>query len=227
MGISTLENFRDDVASAMQRSVQQCTSQRIDGWVNRALQEFGYALKFRELEGIQALPTVVGTASYAPAADWRMWHELGIQMFNAAGDNLGKILPETREIYLQHIDTLDVSQRTQPGWYHQYGALLFLRPIPDAIYSLQAHYWKKLTPLAAKGDVSPFRDEWDEAVMLGALYRGFRHFGEFEKWQITRNEYLAYVRSRASEEDIEEFPVGSIDPYPKSAEEMRTGIPRG
>jgi hypothetical protein len=119
---------------------------------------------------------------------------------------------------------VDVDSRGQPIKYHQYDGSLYLRPLSDAVYTVNGHYWKKITKLVAKTDVSMFKDDWDEVIQLGAIYRAFRKLGEFERWNIIRNEFLAMVRSRVQEEDVEQFPEGSINPYPKNPGELRTGL---
>lgn len=225
MGFMTLEDFRQDVASAMQRTVKQLDTKRIDRWVNLTMIEFGYAFKFRELEGLNTIATVIGTASYSPFNDWRMWHELGIRLSdNSTGENLGRMIPETREVYLQHINTVDSESFGQPSKYHQYNANLYIRPVPDDIYVLNCHYWKKITPLAAPTDLSPFKDDWDEIILTGAIAKACRAVGELDRMTAFKNEFLGLVRSRVVEEDIEQFPEGGIDPYPRTEGELETGL---
>jgi hypothetical protein len=224
MGTMTLLQMRTEVAASTQRSVAFLTATRLNQWINWTLFDFGYAFKFRELEGLDpAMATVVGQTAYTMPADWRMWHELGMRLYNAT-TNFGKLLPEAREQYLMKVNSVDVSSRGQPLHYHQFAAQFFLRPLPDAIYSVERHYWKKIVPLAADADLSPFKDEWDEIIVIGATARALRSLGEYDRYVDIKNDYLGQIRSRVLEEDIEQFPEGSIMPYPQSEGELETGV---
>lgn len=224
MGLMTLDDFRDEIAGGLQRTFDDIGLARLDRWIMNALFEFGYAFKFRELEGLDANKAVTsGLLTLTIPADWRMWHELGMQLYDASGKNLGKLLPETREIYLQKINLTDASSQGQPTYYHQYSNLMYLRPVPDGTYSLNRHYWKKI-PVLVVGATTIFKDEWDDIVSAGGLYRGLRFYGEYDRYLNVKNDFLSLVRSRVMEEDLEQFPEGGIMPYPQSEGELQTGI---
>ena len=106
----------------------------------------------------------------------------------------------------------DSTQQGMPQWYHRFGDSIIIRPTPNTVMLIAVDYAKTVTPLVAVTDVSPLLEDWDEVIFVGALYRGFRHFGEFDRYQNVRNDFLGLVRSRSTEFELEEFPEGGISP---------------
>lgn len=215
MGVLMLSDYRADLDAGLQQAVSNTYKDR---WVNQALKEFGYAFKFHELEVIKQFVTIANQIGFAIGAgldiavtDFRYIEELRKV---APKERLGHIIPETRSRYLMKIgDTTDTTQYGNPKYYHKYGNKIYFRPIPDAtLVTIDLQYFKSITGFVAAGDTSPFHEDWDEVIYLGALYRGFRHFGEFDRYQNIRNDFLGIVRSRQTEFELEEFPEGGVNP---------------
>jgi len=234
VGFLTLQNYRDDLGGsgsqvgALQRS--NIPTALLDRWVNQAMKEVGYAFKFHESEGIKQWSTVDGQASYSigPAGNIILtdfWYVIELRK-SAPADRIGIILPETRSNYRRKIgNTADSTQRSNPLKYHKYGTSIYLRPIPDStVVTVDMDYAKNLVPLTGTSDVTPFQEDWDEIVFVGALYRGFRHFGEYDRYINVRNDFLGLVRSRKTEIELEEFPEGGISAVgPTDTEESING----
>lgn len=207
MGEMTLQEFRDDVVSALSRGTQDTT--RVDRWINQSLEEFAHAFKFPELEKTVTGVTAQGVNVVPLPADFRSWHEEGVWV-TAPEEYLGQIKRETRRQYLKLL-SYDTSSQGIISRYHRYGQNLYFRPFPDSIaISWVAHYWGKVTRFVGVDDVSQFDPDWDDVIFTGALYRGYRHWGEFDRYQNVRNDFLGMIRSRVMDEDLEEFPEGGI-----------------
>src|SRR2546428_2326249 len=124
MGVLTLQNYLDDLDSALQRSGISSTLKT--RWVNQALKEFGNAFRFHELEGTKTFVTVDGQNSYTIGSglninvtDFRFVEEL---RRTAPNTRLGRILPETRSQYLKKIgDTTSTTAKGNPEHYHKFG----------------------------------------------------------------------------------------------------------
>lgn len=208
MGEMTLTDFRSDLTSAISRGTISTTL--LDRWINASLREFGHAIKFRELEKTTDVTPVQGTNVVALPADFRSWHEEGLWIISPT-DRVGRVRRESRKQYLMNAD-LDVT--TNQGiftYYHVYGLNLYLRPFADGtVTTLRAHYWAKVVKFTGVNDVSQFDEDWDDIIFTGALYRGYRHFGEHDRYINVRNDFIGMIRSRVMDEDLEEFPEGGI-----------------
>lgn len=207
MGDMTLLDFRNELSSSLARGTVDTA--RLDLWINLALLEFGHAIKFKELEKTTSAATAAGVNVVALPADFRMWHEEGVWI-TAPSEYVGQIKRESRKQYLKYT-SYDVVNRGIIGHYHIYGKNLYFRPFPDTTaVTWLAHYWAKVTRFVGVNDVSQFDADWDDCILTGALYRGYRAYGEFDRYQNVRNDFLGMVRSRMDQWDLEEFPEGGI-----------------
>jgi len=219
MGLLTLTDFRSEVAQGLQRgSVSTIGEAKLDRWINDAIREFAYAFNFRELEAKVDFVTVNGQYEYTVGTDilatgFRAIHDLGLRK-RLPADRLGRVLPEARSTWLKKVgDVTDTTTHGDPKYYHKYGGVVTLRPVPDStLVTIIFHYWKRITKLTAVGDVSQFDEDWDEVIKVGAQYRALRDYGEHDRYVNLRNDFLGMVRSRVLELDLEEFPEGSIHP---------------
>jgi hypothetical protein len=207
MGIVTLTEFLADLDQATKRTLDPTRAKR---WVNQAMEEFGYAFKFRELEATGQIATVAGTEKYALANDFRMLHENGVWIHSPDDFHNKGLVPETRRSWRKNVNLVDSASRGIPTHYHIYASEMYFRLVPDIVYAIKYDYWKELTLLVGNGDVSPFQSDWDDIIFTGALYRAYRGYGEFDRYQNVRNDFLGMIRSRVLEEDIEPFPEGGI-----------------
>lgn len=205
----TLADFRSEVTASLARGTLDTT--RLDRWINMAMEEFGHALKFPILEKTVTGSPVAGVNTVALPADFRAWHENGVWIISPE-EYLGQLKRESRRNYLLNV-SYDSANRGIIGSYHIYGRTIYFRPFPDStVLTYQAHYWAKVTRMSAVGDVSQFDPDWDDIILTGALYRGYRAYGEFDRYQNVRNDFLGMIRSRQEAEDLEEFPEGGISP---------------
>jgi hypothetical protein len=179
-------------------------------WINNGMREFGYAIKFHELEKVGSIPTVNGTVNYGMPADFRVFNEAP-RIGSPQTRFWGILTPETRLNFLRSSRFPQTSSYGRPTFYHLYSNQLWLRATPDAtVMTVDFDYWAKITPLAAPTDVSQFSDDWDDAIFRAALYRGYIGHGEHDRAINAFNFFLGLVRSRIDQEELEEFPEGGI-----------------
>lgn len=212
MGTRTLQEYRDNVSAQLTRGT--IGNALLDKWVNDSQKEVGYAFKFPELETSTAFNTVVGQYSYpllVIASDYRFMHAEGLWI-QSPSNKIGKLKRENHSKWLRNVGNLtDTTSYATPNYYHRYGKSVLFRPVPDDVVSIMLHYWRRLLKLTAPTAVTELDDEWDEIIELGALYRGYRHYREFDRYMNTRNDFLALIRSRAMEEDLEEIDQGGLN----------------
>lgn len=213
MGRMTLSEFRTEVADGLQRGTPEAIGiTRVDRWLYNSMIEFAYPLKFRELEGTSEVTLLEDEFTLDFPTDFRVLHHEGLQIVGADRYE-GSLTPETRAQYIRLVRTGESTLRPgRPYFYHIYDSQFYVRPVADDDYDFVIHYWKRLTMLVNEDSPSIFGDDWDDPILLGALYRGFRHFNEFDRYQNVKNDFIAAVRSRAMPEDLEEFPEGGIHP---------------
>lgn len=214
MGIMTLAEFRTRIKNGIQR--QNIGDADCDLFLNSVLREIGYAYRFRELEGTASFSTVVGSVGYQIGAgqainisDFRKLHDDGLYIFFPY-EYQGVLIKETRTAYRKKSSPFVVEARGLPRYYHKSMNVVYLRPTPDSIVSINLVYWKKITPLSGINDVTPFDEEWDNIFLIGAMAEGRRGFGEMDHYVALRNDFLNMVRTRTIEEEVEEFPEGGI-----------------
>ncbi len=223
MGALALTDFRDEIKNGLQRT--NIGDTQLDRWINMSAKEIFYSFKFREAEANTTFVTIqadydytIGSGLNINVTDFRIIHEEGLWV-ELPDTERRELLIEVRERWLEKV-TLEAASEAPPTHYHKYGNQIYLRPVPDTtILTIRFHYWKKMTELALDADVTPLDEDWDEAVLLGTLYRGYRYFGEEQRMVNRRNEQLGIIRSRSLEIDLEPFPEGGISlPGPDDTE---------
>lgn len=210
MGLRTFSEFSANVTAAVARTP---TSDELKRWINDAYREVAYAFDFPEFEYSTSFPTVAGTFSYdlkVLAPSYRKLHAEGVWIITP-DENKAKLIRETRTRWIRNAPSLtDTTQRACPQYYHRYGKTLVVRPFPDKVYDISFHFWRQVTPLTSPTAVTEIDEDWDEIVELGALYRAFRRYREFDRFLNIRNEHLALIRSRSLEMDSEEIEQGGL-----------------
>lgn len=213
MGIVTLAGYRSDLDGALQRTVSDALK---DKWVNQAIREFAYAFKFHELEAEDTIQLGLGGNTTNLPTDFRALADSGHQtQVDARPSEISPLKVETHTRYRRLIgDITDSTTWGKPLWLHRFGNEILFRPASDLAngYNLTFGYWKKITPLAAAGDVSQFDEDWDDIILLGALYRGHRYFGEYDRFQNIKADFVGSIRSRITEMELEDFPEGGVSP---------------
>jgi len=86
----------------------------------------------------------------------------------------------------------------------RFGAYFQLFPVPNATNTMHLRYCKSLTAMSASGDTPTLPSPWHECILLGAEWRGWRALGEYKRAALAKNEYLAMVRSRNAEWEVED-----------------------
>lgn len=225
MGTVTLAEMRTNVGVLVQRT--GIAPAILNRHINAALLEVVSLARFREYETSASFSTVAADYDYLigsgaspglDVSDFRALHEYGVWI--TTDDYERKLIPETRERFLRNLDDDSGSEGT-PTHYHKFGTQLYLRPVPDKVYTILVHYWMTVTLLSGDGDVTALPAEFDEVIELGAAYRAHRDFREAVESIDKRNDFKELLRTRILESDLEEFPEGGISPVgPADTEEV-------
>lgn len=232
MGRLSLAEFRTEVATEIQRPNMLLTVEgikRLDLWIHAAMYEFGYTLKLPELEGYAEQTLLAGTDDIALPDNFRYVHENGLVRLGVEGFE-GVIRPETRAQYIKRHRTVGTSLDGPPSFYHRFAGNFKVRPLADKDYVVGVHFWQRVDLPAEETDLSQFTEDWDDVIILGAVYRGYRFYNEFDRYINVKNDFIGLIRSRRTVEDFEEFPEGGIHPVTdRDFDDSSTiyGIPEG
>jgi hypothetical protein len=190
-----LKEIRDELILILgNRALTIIPNTRYNLWINNAEVEIASAFQFFQTEKWVYRSTVVGSASYALPSDC-----LAIYSLRDA-TNKRKII---RTGY-RKLDNVDFTLSQTPTHYLRYGSNIQLYPTPSSIITIQLRHCVNLTALSADSDVPTLPTPWHEAILLGSEYRGWRAIGEVKKAQIVKAEYIALIRSRKADWEIED-----------------------
>lgn len=166
---------------------------RLVNWIKKAdqlIQELWVDWKFLWSEFSD--DTVASTATLAAPADLNFWD---FETFKIDGDPL-----EVVEYHDIRGETLDTSEGQPARVIVMPDHSLKFEPVPDAVYTITADYWKTPTLLAANSDVSAIPESYHLAILGRAmiLYANYENAPEIK----TQGEEL-YIEQLARLENHE------------------------
>lgn len=138
--------------------------------------------------------------------------------------------PNNAEIYLQPMtaDELDrvlpdLTSQSQgaPTKYYLWGDVVNLYPIPDGTYTIEARYIKTPTTLTS-GSQPDIPEEFNEIVVLGALYRAMQTNDNFDQALIIKSQMDTQVVDMLKR--LRVFPAGVNRVMPTRLRRINEGI---
>jgi hypothetical protein len=190
-----LGDIRGEVKSNLgNRSSVAIPDTRYNLWINNSQIEIASAFQFFDTEKWSSRNTVIGSIAYALPTDCLAIYSL------RDNTNARKII---RTGY-RKLDNIDFATTGTPTRYIRYKNNIMFNYTPNAIIQLYLRYCVVLTAMVDDIDVPTIQQPWHECIQLGAEYRGWKSVGEVKKSIAAKNEYIAMVRSRNSEWEIED-----------------------
>lgn len=98
-----------------------------------------------------------------------------------------------------------------PSRWNVYGGRVYLRPIPDNVYSLIAFLRKSPTRLMGGTDASILGDEFDTCIMFLANYHGFLLNGEEERAAYWLSLAINNLQTKIVRDDIDPHGGGGLE----------------
>lgn len=192
MGLFTLEDFHDELAVMMDESAPRTkpSSRRMTRYVNMGYNELTSTQEFKALFAIQTIPTVVDDRDYTINTD--------IQSVRGVIDTTNKY--RLLRISTENYFLLDPDVTGQPTRWTRENGLLWVHPVPDAVYSLDVLHQQEPTPLAVATDVTVLRNVWDQAVLLLAAKAAATSQGDTEKVELFLGLARNYIGSRMGDQ---------------------------
>ncbi len=184
MGTYGFDRFEDEVKLRLgQRTDFSTPTDWVGRWVNQAYirltsgnRLFGLRKNFYfpELEAKSSvLSTVDGTAYVTTPTDTLIVRSVWDSTSDRSLKNIGW------DTYLEGTGRADTSAEGPPTAWVRSGSYIYLRPTPDAVYSLYAYY-RKRPALLTGTTASAIGPEWDDVIVLMAVCQGFSVMGDYE-----------------------------------------------
>lgn len=105
--------------------------------------------------------------------------------------------------YKSQTDRSDTSKENNPIKWHRRGDYIYLHQTPDAIYSMDVDYKKRVADLSGTGEtiIGP---EWDEVILTLATIKGFAALRDWDQHDRFKEIFLEQVANLIGIYDKEE-----------------------
>lgn len=192
MGKRTLEQFREDLVSALGQA--GLSNQKLDRWINEAYDEVLGAIEFEKAMGTTTFYTSADLYDYPCPRD--------LDEPNVLVDTTNKT--RLAFVNLQNFAQLDETVTGKPERWTLRADRILLWPVPDDAYQIRLTYTKLPPHLEDSTDVTILPRRWDNAIDLMAKHYAFAAMGDLEKAQYYYSRAIGYIRSRRSDKDFRE-----------------------
>jgi hypothetical protein len=190
MGMFTLTDFRDLLSTALGN--RGIGNEKLDLWITLAYVEVMTSAGHAQLVQCAELNTVKNEPSYVLPPGI-----LGIETI--LDHTNGRTLLRTG---IDNLKNYSKDERGEPKLWARLGAGFELWPIPDAVYKIEAVYFKEAAKLVNGVDKSILPSTWDNAIYLLSVHYALSALGEDQaKTQEWFTRAIAYMRSRFTDDD--------------------------
>lgn len=162
-------------------------------WLTNSQNELAYGLRLFEIEKKVTAAMVVGTALYSLPSDC-------VAIFHLRDDTEKRTI---RRSHYRKFDNIDSAASGNPTHYIRFGSNIQLTPVPSAANTMALRYGKTINAISASYEPT-LTAMWHEVILLGAEQRGWKALGEYQRTAMCKSEQMAMIRSRRSEEEMEE-----------------------
>jgi hypothetical protein len=191
--MTTAELLAELILLLGNRSTEAIPISRYYTWLTNSQNELAYGLRLPEVEKKVTAIMVVGTAVYGLPSDL-------VAIYNLRDNTLKRRI---RKSGFRKFDNIWSETSGDPTHYIRFGSNIQLTPVPSNANTLQIRYAKVISSINAILEPA-IGVMWNEAILLGAEYRGWKSLGEYQRMSIVKNEYISIVRSRRAEVEQED-----------------------
>lgn len=168
----------------------------IQNAIFNAYQDIATIFHHYELETSGNVTLVVGQRSYDLAT---LLPALRV-ILSVRNTTLGKKITKTD---WRVFDEMSSYSSGPPSRYARFGDTLEFDTLPATAHVVAVKYAKKVTAFSGSSK-SVLLPEWDEAILLGSIYRVLERIDENDKAEVAKNRYLEFVQSRTRPKDLED-----------------------
>jgi len=177
------------------RSVAQVSATRLGLWTNNSQIEIMTAIQLFENEKRVSTTLVLSQVLYQLPTGC-------LAIYDIRDHTLGR---KIKRSHYRKFDNLS-STSGAPTHYVRFSNYIQFNNTPDSanLNTIYLRYCVTPTAMSADSDNPTISVIWHEALLFGAVYRGWYALGEMQRYLAAKNEFLAIVRSRQDEMGIEE-----------------------
>lgn len=190
-GVMTLADLQNELRYGLNNR-DELTPTQLTRWLQWSYQHVSMPniFRHRELQATQNVTTVNGTYQYTLNDDV-------YGLYTVRNNTVGmKVRPRTYQS-LQEM----TRHSGRPAWYALWNRQLVLFPTPDSANAgqvLDVNYWKRPGNLATSGPASILGPEWDEVIVEGAKWRGWRALNRYELALEARESFAGLINEVTS-----------------------------
>lgn len=198
MGVLQLSDFREELDLIFGDRSFTNENTFYDRWTNFGYLEVTTAIDFEELDAEFSITTADGGEDYDGPSD-----PLAIKMIRDETNDRNLDWVEKQELFRQ-----PKTSTGEPEVWTRHITEIFLRPVPDDIYTLTGIYKKTPDLLSSASDTTVLQAAWDQGIIYFAISHGFMVLGEEDRGIAWYNRGLAFAQSRMTEGKFSEGTVG-------------------
>lgn len=170
--------------------------------LNRTYWELLEKFHIRETESSTTITTVAGTRTYALPANFE---SLRISSFVDPDSSQHTQLKMFTIKEYENLYNASSEEEAPPTHYFRQGSDITFWPTPDDVYTLILYYRQTLDDLSDSNTDPQLPKSWQELLILGAVYRGFLRFNDYDKANSSKAHYVGQLNSMIPVESKEEW----------------------
>ena len=192
MGFLTLKGYQEELVAMIGQGAPgfKRGNKRLTRYINMGYFELTGTQEFKELFAIETIPTIIDAKTYP--------HAVGIQSVRGVIDTTN--LFDLRRLNIENFFKLDPATSGKPERWAREGGLIYLWPVPDAVYSMDILHQKEPTALVADIDKTVLNSIWDQAVLLFAAKAAAMIDNDSDKVNMYLGLARNYVGSRITDQ---------------------------
>ena len=173
---------------------------RITNWINQSYRDLASSLDIETLYSSYSYPTVIGQPMYT------LPHSVASTRSVSVADAVNYSAYGGRPLEKMDLNEYRVAKEAseEPRGYFRHATVLVVYPTPNSAWTLAVDFKIRPDNLTELTDSPILPAEWHEAIIIGALEKGYRRLMEFEKAMVMQNELVAFVRRKRDEKAEEE-----------------------
>ena len=192
----SLALLRSDLRDHLGVDVDDMPDADADRLLNRAWWPLAAQLRFNEKDAEYSFTTVAGTQDYAFPSDSDAVERVVIYDTNSE-----EWVPLSKVDDWNMFAKQDNDEDALPAFYSRRGNEFILFPVPDDEYDVRVKYQQTLVDLQSSGPNVP--QEWHEAILWGAVSRGFFILGDWARGKEAQNQQVIHIASLDTQEERE------------------------